>query len=406
MRKKINIVLSVLFIAFIFAIFAGTMVKYGKNYAYGFFKSYKEEITPDASLYEEIRARINKLESNAGQRLIFRNDMREMNAYFQSLIGKDMLNIGSNYTVQLKYGGYYDLFTGAYDTEKTDELVNFAKKLKEEKGIPTVFVYCHCGLYEEEELHEIYRDFDNNNECADVLLKAFEDGGVICIDSREAYQKASLSIDQAVMRTDIHWTHRMALETAAETVRKMNSALGFSFDEDKLKYGNFNVETHEKLLYGEIAQRLGEAFMEEDDISIMTPKYDTHIVYEAENEGTVRREGTFEEAIVERRKIENDSEGAYEGKKNTQAYYVYGDYLAKTHTVNEDAAPVKILVFKDSYGTPVASFLSLTMRDVYAVDLRSSDMSMNEWVETVQPDAVLFAYSQQMLRNFDYVIAD
>ncbi len=406
MRKTINRILAVLFIVFIAVIFSGTMIKYGRNYAYGFFKGYKEQLPENPNVFDNIRARIGRLEYNAGQRLFLRNPLREMNAGIQALAGKDMINIGTHYTVRLSSGGYYDLFTGDFGTEKTDELIAFANRLMEEKNIPTLFAYCHCGLYEDGLIDDIYRDFDNNNECADQLLSAFSAGGVPIVDSRQVYRNKALSINQAIMKSDIHWTHRMAFETAAEVVSVMNAEFGWALNEEALVYENFEDVLYEGLLYGEIAQRLGDMRTEEDDIHLLYPKYDTHIVYDAENEGHVHREGSFYEAIIEPEKLELDASGAYQGKKNTSAYYVYGDYLAEMHTVNEAAAPVRALIFKDSYGTPVSSFLSLACREVYALDLRSTELSMEEWVDRVQPDVVIFAYSQQMLRNFDYVIAE
>ena len=89
-----------------------------------------------------------------------------------------------------------------------------------------------------------------------------------------------------------------------------------------------------------------------------------------------------------------------------KAYYIYSTYLAQTHIHNDDGAPLTVLVFKDSYGTPLGAFLSLTVRDTYAVDLRSTRLTMEECVAKVNPDVVIFAYSQQTLREFSYDIAE
>ena len=39
---------------------------------------------------------------------------------------------------------------------------------------------------------------------------------------------------------------------------------------------------------------------------------------------------------------------------------------------------------------------------VVAVDLRRSELSLQEWVESCKPDAVVVAYSMQMLRDDAY----
>ena len=42
------------------------------------------------------------------------------------------------------------------------------------------------------------------------------------------------------------------------------------------------------------------------------------------------------------------------------------------------------------------------MDELYAVDLRRSELSLSEWIEQTRPDAVVLAYSMQMLRQDKY----
>lgn len=403
MRKWLNRILAILFILFIATVFSVTMVKKGRMYAYGFFKSYKNELSEDSTIFDNLRARIYKLDYNARERLFLRNEMRLLNARFQELLGKEIYDVGGKDTIRLTNGAFYDMFTQKGTEEKMYELIEFSKKLKAEKNIPTAFVYCHCGVYEEEMLPEKYRPMDSNNSFADKFTREFETAGISVTDSRAAYRRANLLPEEAIMYSDIHWTHRMALETAHEAVVNMNRDLGFDLDETALLYERFTDEVHEDLLLGEIGIRLGESIVPLDDIHVLYPAYDTHLEYRAEKDGVVKeRSGSFEETIIERDKLALSDSNDY----STTAYYVYGDYLATIHTINENAPDKKILVFKDSYGTPVSAFLTLAAREVIAIDLRSTTLSMEEVVNEINPDVVVFAYSQQMLRKFDYEIAE
>ena len=403
MRKWLNRILALVFILFISTVFLVTMAVKGPMYAYGFFKSYKYDLKEDATVFDNLRARIYKLDYNTRERLFLRNEMRLLNARFQTLIGKEIFDVGGKDTIRLTNGAFYDMFTQKGTEEKMYELIEFSKKLREEKNIPTAFVYCHCGVYEEDLLPEKYRPMDSNNSFADKFTKEFELAGISVTDSRAAYRRANLSPDDAVMNSDIHWTHRMALETAYDAVKNMNRDLGFRLDEDALLFERFHDEVHEDLLLGEIGTRLGEDLVSNDDIHVFYPEYDTHIDFRSEKDEVVKeRSGSFEEVIIERDKLHLTDDNDY----STTAYYVYGDYLATIHTVNENAPDTRILVFKDSYGTPVSAFLTLAAREVVAIDLRSTTLSMEEVVNEVNPDVVVFAYSQQMLRKFDYEIAD
>lgn len=401
MRKQINRILTAALLLAIAVIFIGTMVQYGANYAYGFFVSYKDLTPKNGTIFDNISARISKLSENVSSKLFLRNPIRQMNAAFQLATGKKIISIAGNDMVKLKCGAYYGLFTGDFTTDKMEELAAFAEKLKAEKGIDTVFSYCHSGLYEDGQLPEGMEELDNNLECADALLTDFRARGVIVSDSRDAYLASGLTMDEAINKSDVHWSHKMALAAARQTALTMNEQLGLSLDADKLDIQNFDEIVYERLLMGEYGRRIGFENVTPDDVHELWPKYDTHMIYEELNDD-VRREGSFREAVINEDNLARDPDTGYSEK----AYYIYSTYLAQTHIHNEDGAPLTVLVFKDSYGTPMGAFLSLTIRDVYAVDLRSTSLTMEECVKKVNPDLVIFAYCQQTLRDFSYDIAE
>ena len=391
MRKRVSAVIMVIFLAFVFVVFAGTLVKYGRSYAYGFFKSYTDQLDEDPDVFEKAAARIYKLDYNTKNRLLLRNELREINVGFQRLLGKQTMSIGTHMMVKLKTGGYYDLFTEKADFEKANELIDFAVSTGAEAGL----VYCHSTLYEDGMLPKGTEALDDNNEFADEIIKLFSSAGLTVIDSREAYAASGLTIDEAINKSDVHWSHKMALNTAYLAAQKLG------LDSEKLDISKFEDELHADLLIGEYGQRLGTDNVPKDDIHVLYPAYDTDITYEEINNG-IKRSGSFEQAVINRANLELNEGEDYSGN----AYYIYGHYLAQTHTHNEAAPEKTILIFKDSYGTPLTAFLGLAARDVYAVDLRSTNRSMQEWFDEIKPDMVLFAYSQQMLRNFEYVIAE
>ena len=69
---------------------------------------------------------------------------------------------------------------------------------------------------------------------------------------------------------------------------------------------------------------------------------------------------------------------------------------------NEAAPDYTVLLLKDSYSAPIGRFLSLLARNVICVDLRQDVDPLETWVEQYHPDAVVMAYSLQMLRDDAY----
>jgi hypothetical protein len=88
------------------------------------------------------------------------------------------------------------------------------------------------------------------------------------------------------------------------------------------------------------------------------------------------------------------------------SYRVYGLTEDFEHFHNELAPDITLVIFKDSYSAPIASFLSLVARDIYAVDMRKTDRAVDSFIEEFQPDLVLMGYSRQMLANAPYELYD
>ncbi len=398
MKKLADRLLALMLILILGFMFVSSVVSYGREYYWAAFVNYKNRLSEDSNVYQNIQARVEELKSAVSSKVFLRDDMRRANAAFQQALGKEMLDIGKHTTLKLDCGAYYNMMSGEYTYDKADELAEFAATV----DAPVLFVYCHCGLFSNDELPDGALALDNNNAGADDLLRRLTDSGVEVLDSRASFARSGISAGEAIFKSDIHWSHRMALETAFDAVARLNALYGFEISETALAYENFGVEAHENAYLGEIGTRLGAGNVPYDDIGILLPKYDTHIVYEGTRDTVITREGTFSEAVVERDKLEIDPEyGA-----SVKAYYVYGNYSTRTHTINSEAAPVKALVFKDSFGTPLASFLSLAFSETYTVDMRVSDETMYEIVDSVKPDVVIIAYSQQTLRDFAFVLND
>lgn len=402
MRKYINRILACVFLGFVAIVLAFTLYTSLPRLAWGFLKGYKLTLPENATAFDNIKTRVAKLQTEINDNIYLKAPMRSLNANFQKAIGRNILEVGGKAAIRLNYGGYYDLFTDDYSFEKADEIIAFAEWAEAEYGIPTAFIYCHGGLYEDGMADEKYLAMDTSNAFADRFLEKFENAGICAVDSRAVYREAAFTPEIALLKSDVHWAHRMALETAAFAAKAVEEEFSVAMNAEALDYAGFTDEVHEDLFFGEFGTRLGRKLVPADDIHVLYPAYETDITYRAEKDGRETcRAGTFEEAVIERDKLEKNVNGVY---SNT-AYYIYGDYLARTETTNHLVGnETTVLIFKDSFGTPVAGYMTLAAKNVHAVDLRSTDQSMQEIVSELQPDVVIFAYSQQLMRNFSYEI--
>nr|MCR4578337.1 hypothetical protein [Clostridiales bacterium] len=171
MRKTVNACIAVIFIICICTVTVLTLSEYGRKYAYGFFKSYKDRLDDDSDIFDNAEARIYKLNYNAENRLWGRDALRHLTVRFQmALPGKDIVSIGGASMVHLTSGGYYNLMDGPLVQSKIDDITEFAEKAADMSGAKTLFVYCHCALFEDGLLPGDTRYLDNNGTFADEML--------------------------------------------------------------------------------------------------------------------------------------------------------------------------------------------------------------------------------------------
>ena len=388
MNSKVTRVISLIFLAVMLVIFIGTCVTEAWGFGYALFSGYKELLTDDSDVFDVVDAKVTMLTSATENNLFGRELLRQVNVRLQRLQGKQTIDMGTHKMAELSCGGFYDLYTDVPDMSEASALAEFLNTL----DMQAAFLYCHGGLYEEGLLSEELELLDTNIEFADMLDKVFEEAGVTYVDTRTTYTGHGFTIGEALNKTDIHWKHRLALAAAQDI------AAAVGLDSDRLDISLFADECYTELLLGEFGQRIGISLTGLDDVHLLYPLYETYVSYE-ELGTDVYREGSFLDATVYKDRLERNSDGY-----NIKAYYIYGDYLAQKHIHNDLAEDKTVLVFTDSYGSPVSVFLGLVARDVYAIDPRSTELSMEEWVEQAQPDIVIIAYSQQMLRNYEYVI--
>ena len=146
-----------------------------------------------------------------------------------------------------------------------------------------------------------------------------------------------------------------------------------------------------------IAAQVGTGNIDPDDITVFWPEYETSISrYTILNDEPSEASGSFKDAAIKWDYL--NVEGW-----SIEAYKAYGltEDFEHFHNDNIDNG-VSILIYKDSFGSPVGCFLSLVAEDVYLVDMRKQDEYAPYFVEKYDPDIVVVAYSQQMICGNEY----
>jgi hypothetical protein len=152
---------------------------------------------------------------------------------------------------------------------------------------------------------------------------------------------------------------------------------------------------------GQVGERLGPQLIAPDDFVLTHPTYETSLHKKTVNGSKVEEaDGSFWDLL--NLKLIDDAKR--DGVANL--YSVYGNHDQENWYVNDKVPEGRILIAKDSYGTPFVDFMALTAHEVLAVDLRKGNRSIEDYAREFKPDVVIVVHSQAMLREANYVFVE
>ncbi len=400
LQLRIDIILTLIFLAVIF--FMGIMTLLTDMH--GIYVAATKRSTllsylsdpEDYSAWDYFAARIRSVDDYLAENAYGADELGYMNSSFQYALGKRMINTGASQMVTLNSGHLFDLQNYVSMESAVQNIVDMRATAGDR---PFLFVYEHPTIYSDDQMPAGYDVLDFSEEIAAELTERMSATDIPMLDSRDVLTATGLPLSDYLMYTDQHWATRASLIMAQRIAQELTGMTGVDLHAEKLDISQFNTETYPKFFLGKYGQRVGTRNIDPDDITIYWPKYETNIRRYTNYLGDITEiEGSFYDSVIRWKYLQPD-----EGKTwNIKAYFDYG--LTENHDIytNPNGAPCTILLLKDSYSASVGSFLSLVADEVVAVDLRRSDLTLDQWIENCDPDAVVVAYSMQMLRDDAY----
>lgn len=399
LRRVTAAILTALFLGFIFVALGATLRDHGEDLrkSVQMDADMRAALPENADALDRLSARISGFTAGISDAMWHKTELGYVNSAFQYALGKRMINTGSQNMLTLTTGHLYDLNDYRDLTPGARGIAELARTTL--SGYPFLFVYEHPTIYDPAMLPEGYAPLDHAGEMADEAVAALREAGVDVLDSRDVLPASGRALDELLMVTDQHWSTLAAITMAQAIAEKINAMTGAALDPALLDAENLNTLTHEKLFMGKYGQRVGTAFVTPDDITEYWPKADTFIRRTTKRVKSVETaEGDFRTAVTRFDRLEPDPGRTW----NTLAYTYYGQVEAYSIYENPAAPDCTVLLLKDSYSAPIGTFMSLMARNVVCVDLRREVEPLEYWLETYRPDAVVMAYSLQMLRDDDY----
>ena len=399
LTRVIAAILTVAFLGFVFTAFGAMLLESGTEIydSTRLMSQLKAYLPADWNQFDLLQARISSFTSTVADKMWLKEDMGYVNSGFQYGLGKRLINTGSQNMLTLTTGHLYDLQPDRDLSGALAEIVDLRNGQLADK--PFLFVYEHPTLYDDAMMPAGYGALDHSADLAETVVGTLTDAGIDVMDSREVLNASGVPLNDLLLVTDQHWSTRAAITMAQAIAERLNAMTGAALDPSLLDMDNLNTLVHEKLFMGKYGQRVGTRFVTPDDIIEYWPKYDTslsrHTLLTTTKEDA---SGDFRTVATRFDRLEPDPGRTW----NKLAYTYYGQVEAYNIFENENAPDTTILLLKDSYSAPIGTFLSLLAKNVVCVDLRKDVDPLETWIEKYQPDAVVMAYSLQMLGGENY----
>lgn len=301
-----------------------------------------------------------------------------LNGGISNSLGAEVLNG----VVKLK-NGYFETLDRS---REMNVYINSAITLKdylEEKDIPFVYVQAPDKIpTDDDEMIPVgFENYVNRN--ADNLLEGLEKGGIPILDLRESVLEEGIDHYSLFFKTDNHWTpeggfwaHRHVAEFI-DVALKESIANPYFYDFDL-----YEKQVYEEVYLGSWGQRAGATFTGYDDVTIISPTFETELIFETPS---LLREvtGDFKEVVFYEFDERNINYGSY--LPNLMEYSVVTNRLATNDK--------KIFILRDSFSQVLAPFLALHYSEIHLFDLRGNPEENSnlflEKIEEIQPDIVV-----------------
>lgn len=242
---------------------------------------------------------------------------------------------------------------------------------------------------------------DEVNPAANQVIERLENAEVSVLDLRRNLHEEGRSHEELFFHTDHHWNSEGAFWGYQKLTERLNADFGYEIDDTLRERENFRQKDFPEGFLGSYGKRTGKYFGGVDDISVILPDFEVSLRMEVPDRGIVR-EGDFSQALLDFSQITD----AWYYDDSHIPYAVYtGDDYNLMRIINENAEnDKKLLLLKDSFVRPVASFLSLGIRQVEAIDLRiEPKISVKEYLNAHKPDTVVFMCSIWALKDYNLI---
>lgn len=237
---------------------------------------------------------------------------------------------------------------------------------------------------------------DWSGENTDRFLALLEENDVMTLDLRRLEKEQGLDHYSMYFRTDHHWTPEAgfwAYTQIAAWLEKQDN--NFAVNPIITNGDNYVHTVYEEVFCGSAARRVGPLYAGLDNLTVITPKFETHLssfvpAYANFREGNYEDTLLYYEHLSKDNLLETSAYGTYLGEDQPEMILTNH---SRSQNLAVQSTPKKLLILKDSSALVVAPYLVLSYDEIRLIDLRSFQGDLMAYIQEYQPDMVLTIYN-------------
>lgn len=332
---------------------------------------------------------IKGLETSINENIVGRTSYINLYGLSAKWLNKHYIQEEGSNSVVKDSRGHLEFITRPVDMKPYVEEIVGLKPVFEEIGSKVLYIQTPVKVIEDYvKMPQGITDYSNSN--SDQLLQELEEGGIATLDLRQNIKRSSLNLDEVFYKTDHHWTTETAFWAVGETKDYLNREMDFYLDPH-----NFFTDSHnyKKIQYknsflGSQGRRVGKYYAGVDDYTLMLPTFDTEYSVKINKHDIISEtEGNFEETLVKYYLLRPKDIFI-----NRYAAYFGADFAEVIINNKYSESPLKVLIFKDSYGLPFSAFFSTMVAETRLLDTRYYTGNVEQYIKDYQPDLVLYVF--------------
>ena len=342
---------------------------------------------------------ITEIESGVNEQFYGRHGFIDLFGALQEMMGKREMNDFEVVQDEQGFLHYTYFGEGASETIDLVESLNDSRNGIKDKSVKFMYAMTPDKFLPGYTTFSKGLPYNYANETADLFLEHLQNYKIDSLDFRDGLEESGINNADLFYKTDHHWKVETAFWGFTRLLDELREKYGLEIPNYKevTNLDNYNQITYPNSFIGSMGRKNGVYYSGVDDFTFIYPKFQTEYAYKAITKGAkIETYGTFDQALLCMVPFAQDR-NKYDVMSDKYAGYLYGNQ-GIAHIKNKKVKGPKIMLVKDSFMLPLASFLSTVCSDVYLVDARYYEKSILDYTNSIKNlDYIIVSYTPQDL---------